>query len=142
MKRMKHRVLILSSTTLFFAVCAGLLPSFGEDTKPPYRAFVDMKTFMELRTPSRSGRPRLPRMAFFAMVNTGPDCAVTFAQTSSTFFCNSFSVLWLRKIANRAYALAAMPPGSIAPGGCTCRHIQHPVAMLDSSLSRGHYSRL
>jgi hypothetical protein len=47
MKRMKHRVLILSSTTLFFAVCAGLLPSFGEDTKPPYRAFVDMKTFME-----------------------------------------------------------------------------------------------
>jgi hypothetical protein len=31
------------------------------------------KTFIELRTPSRSGKPRLPMMAFFAMVSTGAD---------------------------------------------------------------------
>jgi hypothetical protein len=31
------------------------------------------KTFIELRTPSRNDSPKLPRMAFFAMVSTGPD---------------------------------------------------------------------
>ena len=46
---------------------------------------------MELRTPSRSGMPRLPKIAFFAMVNTGPDCAVTLPTTSSTLAISSSS---------------------------------------------------
>jgi hypothetical protein len=30
-----------------FAVCAALSPSLGENAGPPFRAYVDMKTFME-----------------------------------------------------------------------------------------------
>jgi len=30
-----------------FAVCAALSPSLGENADPPFRAYVDMKTFME-----------------------------------------------------------------------------------------------
>ncbi len=46
---------------------------------------------MELRTPSRSGTPTLPRIAFFAIVSTGPDCAVTLEISSSTVFCSCVS---------------------------------------------------
>jgi hypothetical protein len=48
---MLKRTLICSIAALLFAGAAGLSPSLGEDVKPPttppYRAFVDMKTFME-----------------------------------------------------------------------------------------------
>jgi hypothetical protein len=47
MKLMANRVFICSAAAIFFAACAGLSPSAGEDAKPPFRAFVDMKTFME-----------------------------------------------------------------------------------------------
>ena len=32
---------------VLFALCAALSPSLGENTGPPFRAYVDMKTFME-----------------------------------------------------------------------------------------------
>jgi hypothetical protein len=47
MKLMANRVLVFSAAAIFFIACAGLAPSVGEDAKPPFRAFVDMKTFME-----------------------------------------------------------------------------------------------
>jgi hypothetical protein len=47
MKLMANRVLVFSAAAIFFTACAGLAPSVGEDARPPFRAFVDMKTFME-----------------------------------------------------------------------------------------------
>jgi hypothetical protein len=47
MKLMANRVLVFFAAAIFFIACAGLAPSVGEDAKPPFRAFVDMKTFME-----------------------------------------------------------------------------------------------
>jgi hypothetical protein len=47
MSFMANRALICSAVALFFASAAGLSSSLGEGAKPPFRAFVDMKTFME-----------------------------------------------------------------------------------------------
>jgi hypothetical protein len=47
MNLMANRTLVLCSAALIFAACAGSSPLRGEDANPPYRAFVDMKTFME-----------------------------------------------------------------------------------------------
>jgi len=45
---MRSRIRILSViAAALFAAGAALSPSLGEDARPPFRAYVDMKTFME-----------------------------------------------------------------------------------------------
>jgi hypothetical protein len=48
MSRMPSHIRILSGIAIaLFAAGAALSPSLGEDVGPPFRAYVDMKTFME-----------------------------------------------------------------------------------------------
>jgi hypothetical protein len=48
MSRMLNRIRILPGIAVaLFTAGVALSPSFGEDAKPPFRAYVDMKTFME-----------------------------------------------------------------------------------------------
>jgi cytochrome c556 len=48
MSRMPNRICSLRSIAIaLLAACAVSSPSFGEDQDPPFRAYVDMKTFME-----------------------------------------------------------------------------------------------
>ena len=58
MSRMLNRIRILSGIAVaLFAAGLALSPSLGEDAgPPPFRAYVDMKTFMEhVLTPAVSG---------------------------------------------------------------------------------------
>ena len=48
MSRMPNQICGLRSIAMaFLTACAVSSPSFGEDIGPPFRAYVDMKTFME-----------------------------------------------------------------------------------------------
>jgi cytochrome c556 len=48
MSRMPNRICSLRSMAMaLLTACAVSSPSFGEDKGPPFRAYVDMKTFME-----------------------------------------------------------------------------------------------
>jgi hypothetical protein len=48
MSRMSNCAGILRTIAVtFLTACAASSPSFGEDKGPPFRAYVDMKTFME-----------------------------------------------------------------------------------------------
>ncbi len=42
----RHRML-RGIAVMILTACAASSPSFGEDARPPFRAYVDMKTFME-----------------------------------------------------------------------------------------------
>jgi hypothetical protein len=46
MSRMRNRIHAGIAAALVIA-CAAVSPTLGEDAGPPFRAFVDMKTFME-----------------------------------------------------------------------------------------------